>query len=198
LNTPAIIENEEHFTASLTERLGAARQVADRGIKVAFHFHPLVYHQDWRRGYRAVVDQLMRDFAADEVLFISFGTVTFIKPVVQAIRKRGRPTKMLQMELTPAAKGKLSYPDPVKRELFSELHHSFAPWHDKVFMYLCMEKAELWESTFGFTYGSNEEFERDFAEKAFAKIRRERAEGADRNVQRKSMRAGPDFRHGSC
>ncbi|NIV72697.1 MAG: hypothetical protein GWN44_08470, partial [Calditrichae bacterium] len=45
LNTSVIIENEEHFTASLEQRLQAARTIADYGIKVAFHFHPLVYYQ---------------------------------------------------------------------------------------------------------------------------------------------------------
>jgi spore photoproduct lyase len=170
LNTPTIIENEEHFTASLEERWAAARRVADNGIRVAFHFHPIVFYDNWRRDYRDVVSRVLSDFAADEVLFISFGSVTFIKPVIRAIRRRGTPTKILQMELAAGAKGKLSYPDNVKKELFSEVYQAFAPWHDSVFMYLCMEPAELWESTFGRTYPSNEAFELDFGHQVFKKI----------------------------
>ena len=68
------------------------------------------------------------------------------------------------MELVPGAKGKLSYPKSVKRQLFRYIHQALAPWHGKVFMYLCMEKAELWQSTFGRTYQSNEEFEADFGQ----------------------------------
>ncbi len=51
LNPQTIILNEEHFTASLAERLDAARLVADKGIKVAFHFHPMVYYSDWEEDY---------------------------------------------------------------------------------------------------------------------------------------------------
>lgn len=170
LNTPTIIENEEHFTASLDERLAAARHVAGRGIKIAFHFHPMVYYRDWREDYGDLVLQVMARFAPEEVAFVSFGSVTFIKPIVKAIRERGRPTKMLQMELVPGPKGKLSYPDAIKRELFRHIYRSFAPWHDKVYMYLCMEKAELWEATFGFVYGSNDEFEADFGAKVLGKL----------------------------
>ena len=47
LNTPTVIENEEHFTASLESRINAARQLAERGIKVAFHFHPMVWYDGW-------------------------------------------------------------------------------------------------------------------------------------------------------
>ncbi len=170
LNTATIIENEEHFTASLDERLAAARSVADRGIKIAFHFHPMVYYRDWREDYGDLALQVMARFAPEEVAFISFGSVTFIKPIVKAIRERGRPTKMLQMELVPGPKGKLSYPDIIKREQFRHIYTSFAPWQDQVYMYLCMEKAELWQSTFGFVYGSNDEFEADFGEKVLEKL----------------------------
>ncbi len=170
MNTPTIIRNEEHFTASLPERLSAARRVADCGVRVAFHFHPLVYYENWAQDYGNVAKQVTETFDVDEVLFVSFGSVTFIKPVIRAIRERGRPTKMLQMELVPGPKGKLSYPDSVKAEMFAAAYQAFSPWHSKVFMYLCMEKAELWKSTFGFTYPSNEAFETDFGRKVFEKI----------------------------
>jgi spore photoproduct lyase len=144
--------------------------VADHGIKVAFHFHPLVFYGNWKRDYGEVTKKLLEQFQPDEVAFVSFGSVTFIKPVIQAIRRRGRPTKMLQMELVPGAKGKLSYPVSIKKEMFTAAYENFAPWHDKVFMYLCMEEAELWQSTFGFAYETNEEFEEDFLRRVFNKI----------------------------
>jgi spore photoproduct lyase len=171
LNTPTIIENEEHFTASLDERLSAARRVADRGIKVAFHFHPLVFYENWKRDYVEITGELIRQFQPNEVAFVSFGSVTFIKPVIQAIRRRARPTKMLQMDWVPGAKGKLSYPEPIKQAMFAAAYEALTPWHGEVFMYLCMEKAELWRSTFGFAYESNEQFEADFCRKVFEKIR---------------------------
>ena len=189
MNTPTIIRNEEHFTASLPERLSAARRVADCGVRVAFHFHPLVYYENWAQDYGNVAKQVTETFDVDEVLFVSFGSVTFIKPVIRAIRERGRPTKMLQMELVPGPKGKLSYPDSVKAEMFAAAYQAFSPWHSEVFMYLCMEKAELWKSTFGFTYPSNEAFETDFGRKVFEKIENRKNLNAEtRESQRREVR----------
>ena len=127
LNPPVIIENEEHFTASLEQRLRAARRVADRGIKVAFHFHPIVYYQSWDADYPAIVDTLLATFHPDEVLFVSFGSVTLIKPAIQQIRALGHATKILQMPLVPDPHGKLTYPIDIKVQLFRTMHQAFAP-----------------------------------------------------------------------
>jgi len=170
LSTPTLIANEEHFTASLEERLTAARQLADSGGKVAFHFHPILHYDAWAKDYRDVVEAVLGRFDPSEVLFLSFGSLTFIKPVVKAIRRRAWESKILQAELVPTAKGKLSYPEELKKELFSHLYALFEPWHGKVFMYLCMEEARYWTSTFGRVYASNEEFEEDFGRAVRAKL----------------------------
>ncbi|NUO84324.1 hypothetical protein HUU05_29980, partial [candidate division KSB1 bacterium] len=171
LNSPAIIANEEHFTASLAQRIAAARTVADRGIKVAFHFHPLVYYQGWRTDYPAIATTLIARFQPEEVLFVSFGSVTLIKPVIQKMRELGHPTKITQAQLVADPHGKLTYTDEIKIALFKKMFEAFAPWHERVFMYLCMEKAAIWEQVWGHVYRSNEEFERDFGARTMSKVR---------------------------
>ena len=101
-------------------------------------------------------------------LFISMGAVTFIKPVVRQIRRRGGETKILQMDLVPDHNGKLTYPDETKVELFSRLFDCFTPWHAEVFFYLCMEAAPIWEQVLGRAFPTNEEFERAFASHCLA------------------------------
>jgi len=162
LSTDTLIRNEEHGTASLSRRLDAARSVADAGIPVAFHFHPMVHYLDWRDEYSAVARQLVERFNTAEVAFLSMGSVTLIKPVIKEIRRRGGETKILQMELVPDAHGKLTYPDALKLELFQHLYRELSTWHGGVFFYLCMEPSHIWEQTFGHAYDSNEAFEEDF------------------------------------
>jgi spore photoproduct lyase len=163
LNTPTIVDNEEHFTASLDRRLRAARQVADCGVKVAFHFHPMVYYDGWRSDYTGVVDRIMELFSAGEVSFISMGSVTLIKPVIKKIRELGNATRIHQMEMVADPHGKLTYPDSIKIEMFAAMYEALAPWRGDVFTYLCMEKTEIWQQALGYAYPSNEEFEREFA-----------------------------------
>lgn len=163
LNTPVIVENEEHFTASLPRRLEAARRVADRGVRVAFHFHPMVYYDGWRNDYAALARQLIERFDTTEVAFVSFGSVTMTKPVIKKIRELGNPTRIHQMEFVPDPHGKLTYHDDIKVEMFTAMHEALAPWHEDVFVYLCMEKDAIWRRTFGRSYPTNDAFEGDFA-----------------------------------
>lgn len=162
LNTPTVIANEEHGTASLEQRISAARRLVEHGTKVGFHFHPMVFYKQCAEDYETIAHQLIRQFRTDEVLFVSMGTVTFIRPVVQQIRKRGGESKILQMEMAPDPHGKLTYPDDVKIELYSTVYRALSPWHSSVFIYLCMEPAEIWRAALGRVYENNRVFEDAF------------------------------------
>ncbi len=169
LNPQTVIDHEEHLTASLQERINAAKKIAEKGYLVGFHFHPIIYYKDYQKEYKAVFEALIETFDPDQVVLVSFGTLTFIKPVIQKIRKRDFQSKILQMPLTDAA-GKLSYPPEIKKEMFRFAYESFKPWHHKVFFYLCMEDHSLWKEVFGYAYPTNETFEMDMKMHYQAKI----------------------------
>jgi len=165
LNTTTIIENEEHLTASLNKRIGSARKLVDKGVKVGFHFHPIVEYENYLEEYKEVYKRLIGEFKPSEVVLVSFGTLTFIKPVIKQLRGREFRTKITQIEHTDAS-GKTSYPESTKVEMFKHAYESFSPWQkeakeDKVFFYLCMEEHQMWEKTFGYQYATNNDFERD-------------------------------------
>jgi len=159
LNTPTIIQNEEHLAASLDKRIKAALHVAKKGVKVGFHFHPIVEYENYLSEYKEVYDRLLSEFSADEVALISFGTLTFIKPVIKQLRDREFRSKITQMPFEDAS-GKSSYPDNIKQEMFKHAYESFKPWHKDVFFYLCMEEHQMWDKTFGYNYSTNNDFER--------------------------------------
>ncbi len=165
-----MISNEEHYTASLEERFAAARAAANLGIKVAFHFHPMVHYEDSLEDYKNLINRVVENFTPEEVLFVSFGSVTFIKPVMQEIRKRGGESKILQMELVPDPHGKLTYPDEIKLALFHNAYKSFSEWHNKVFFYLCMERSFFWDEVFGEHYLTNDIFEKTMFESMSNKL----------------------------
>jgi spore photoproduct lyase len=171
LNPQTIIDNEEHSTASLNQRLDAARAVADHGVKVAFHFHPMVYYDNWETDYKDIVNRILSDFDPNEVLFISFGSITFIKPVIKKIRERDMGSRILQMEFEKAPKGKLTYPEQVKLDMFHSMNNNFSSWNGKVFFYLCMEKKLFWDEVFGFHYPKNQDFADAFEKSISTKIR---------------------------
>jgi len=162
LNTPTIIENEEHLTASLDKRINAARALADKGVKVGFHFHPIVEYVGYLDEYQKIYEELIARFKPSEVVLVSFGTLTFIKPVIKQLRGREFHTKITQIPHEDAS-GKTSYPDSTKVEMFRHAYESFKPWQsgeERVFFYLCMEEHQMWAKTFGYQYATNNDFER--------------------------------------
>ena len=170
LNAPTIITNEEHRTASLESRLAAARELADKGVLVGFHFHPMVYFEGWEHEYREITESIQKMFSPDETVMISIGTLTFIKPVLHKLRTSGISSKVLQIPMAETA-GKYSYDDETKIKLFSHLFNSFsAEWQKQVFFYLCMEPHSLWDRVFGKSYQSNEHFESDMKNSYMHKI----------------------------
>ena len=169
LNTKTIVENEEHLSASLEKRINAARRLADKGVKIGFHFHPIVEYENYLQEYGEVYAQLVEQFKPEEVVTISLGTLTFIKPVIKKLRVRNFKSKILQMPLIDA-NGKQSYPLETKREMFKHAYDAFAPWHGKVFFYLCMEDHSLWREVFGYEYATNNHFEEEMLNAYRSKI----------------------------
>jgi spore photoproduct lyase len=177
LNTPVIIANEEHLTASLEERLEAAQKVADMGALVGFHIHPIVHHRGWRENYGRIYTELQRRFSTESVVMVSLGTLTFIKPVIRHLRTQPIRSKILQMPLEDAA-GKFSYPFETKLELFRHAYQSFSQqWQRNVFFYMCMEDERLWQPVFSRAYSTNDEFETDMIESYLQKIKAKRNRG---------------------
>ena len=158
LNTTTIIKNEEHLTASLDKRINAARQLADIGVKVGFHFHPIVEYENYLNEYQEVYEKLILQFKSNEVALVSFGTLTFIKPVIKQLRSREFRTKITQIPHANAS-GKSSYPHATKVEMFKSAYESFKAWHNDVFFYLCMEEHGMWKESFGYQYSTNNDFE---------------------------------------
>jgi len=171
LNTPQIIAHEERLTANLDHRLGAARACADKGIALGFHFHPMVRYKNWERDYRNLFQRLKQEFDPSELVLISLGTLTYIKPVLKKIRNRDFLSAILRMPMEEIA-GRYSYPFEQKKELFQLVLDELGGWQDQVYFYMCMEDKELWKPLLGRHYTDNDQFEKDMLDHYFQKLKR--------------------------
>ena len=169
LNPQLFIDNEEHGTASLDQRISSARRLSDKGVLIGFHFHPIVYYENYEKDYSDVVRKVMATFEPSEIAMISMGTLTFIKPAIQKLRSSGLSSKVLQIPMADAV-GKSSYTREIKAEIFNHVYSAFHHWHDRVFFYLCMEESAVWESVFGEYYSSNAEFENALFDSVHSKM----------------------------
>lgn len=171
LNTPTVADREEHFTASPESRLKAAEKTIRAGLPVAFHFHPVFFYRNGYEEYRDLVHQVTDCINSEDVLFVSMGALTLIKPAIRQIRELGFPTKVLQFPHDHDPHGKITYPKEIKRELFSTIYGAFENWQEQVFFYLCMETDDIWQQVLGRSYETNEDFEADFLNHLFTRLK---------------------------
>lgn len=58
INSPYVVQMFEQHTASLAERIEAARKVADAGYPLGIILAPLMRHEGWEQGYTEALDRL--------------------------------------------------------------------------------------------------------------------------------------------
>jgi spore photoproduct lyase len=151
LNARSITEMEEHGAAALEERLDAARRCALNGYKLAFHFDPLFYFSGWKAAYKETVCRLFEYIRPEHIAWISLGCFRFMPPLKAIIGERFPKSNLPYNEFIPGLDGKMRYPKPIRIAIYREMHTLIKSHNSNVFIYLCMESAEVWQKAFGYT-----------------------------------------------
>jgi spore photoproduct lyase len=150
LNTPRIIQTQERATASFDARLKAAARCEKWGYPVAFHFDPLILYDGCEADYREVIEQLFSHVSAENVVWVSLGTLRFppsIKPVIQ---KRFPDSKIVYAEFIKGEDGKMRYFKPLRIKLYRKIIEIIRNHAPEAVVYFCMEDDEIWDKALGF------------------------------------------------
>lgn len=145
LNPHKIIDKNEFFTASLSERLGSAEKCAHAGYKIGFHFDPVIYFNGWEKEYQGVIDLLFSKINPKDMAWISIGTFRFKPELKPIIENRFPDNKILDEELLAGYDNKLRYPYSLRYNMYKSLLNSFKKHFRKLPIYLCMEEFKMWK-----------------------------------------------------
>ncbi len=149
LNPSYIIEKEEHGTASLKQRLKAAKTCKDKGFKVAFHIDPVIYHPEWKANYSELVRQVTMSFTPEEVHHISLGALRFAPSQKPLMRERfGMNSLIPRGEYFLSGDGKLRYDSHLREQMFQFILSRFKKTSSLWKIFLCMENKESWQASF--------------------------------------------------
>jgi spore photoproduct lyase len=149
LNPTKIIAEEEVKTASLEERMDAAKRCQKKGYPIGFHFDPLIYHEEWEKGYQETILSLFKCVDPKRVIWISLGGFRY-PPQLKAIAKERFPnTKIFLGELFPGRDGKFRYFKEIRVGMYQKMVEWLRDVDPNLFIYLCMESKEVWERVFG-------------------------------------------------
>jgi len=146
LNPDSIIKSQELFTASLDERLDAAGICQEAGYRIAFHFDPIIYYDNWYRDYKGVVDRLFSTLNPD-ISWISLGTLRFNPELKSIIESRFPGSDIVYAEMVIAEDGKLRYPEFLRKQIYRDIIKLIREYDQEVGIYLCMESSFVWEDT---------------------------------------------------
>ncbi len=147
VNPEAIVDQEEHKTARLDERLEAARKASDAGYKVAFHFDPMVNYPDWEKGYQELVEQILDILPSDRIAWISLGTLRYISSLKSIVDERFPKSRIFLGEFVPGEDGKMRYLKKIRQRLFRNVQQKVSQLAPEIPTYLCMENSSVWKKT---------------------------------------------------
>jgi spore photoproduct lyase len=149
LNPPKIIEEEEKGTISLEDRITAAQKCQERGYPVGFHFDPIIFYQEWEKGYQETIDSLFRRIDPKGVIWISLGGFRYPPQLKNIVKERFPDTQIFLGELFPGRDGKFRYLKEIRVEMYRKMLGWLKDVDPGLFIYLCMESKEVWEKVFG-------------------------------------------------
>jgi spore photoproduct lyase len=150
MNPQSVIEDDEHGTASLGERLSAARRCQDAGYRLGFHFDPILEYPGWERDYEAMIEQTFAAVDWRKIAWTSLGVLRDTPGLKRIMRSRFPRTRLLTGEQVLCPDGKLRYFHPLRVRMYRKMVGWIRRAAPTVKIYLCMESREVWEQVFGF------------------------------------------------
>ncbi len=149
VNPQHIIDSDEYYTASLSQRLSAARKLLDHGYRIAFHFDPIIYYQEWEHDYFQVIEEIIK--ATDgKISWISMGTLRFYRKLKTIVEQRFPANRYFYGEfILDPQDNKMRYPHIVREMIFRKMMEKIKSLDSHIPVYLCMESPDIWKDVTG-------------------------------------------------
>ncbi|MBN2200987.1 hypothetical protein JW777_03455 [bacterium] len=164
VNPPSVVASEEHGAAPLERRLEAAARAAAAGFLVGFHFDPILDFPDCGKAYSDLADRLFEAVDPSRIAWISLGSLRYPPSLGDVIRTRFPKSRIGYGEMIRGLDGKMRYPRPLRIALYRSVMERIRRKSDDVFVYFCMESADVWERVMGFAPADNADLDFRFAE----------------------------------
>ncbi|MFO7891486.1 MAG: radical SAM protein [bacterium] len=164
LNPQELVSKYEAGSASLKERLAAARKCQDTGFMLGFHFDPILYVRGWEKLYKEVINQVFSSVDSSRIAWISMGSLRYPPDLKKIMKNRFPGHQIIYEEMISGLDGKMRYPRPLRIEMYKTIYHYLKSKDTDLFVYFCMESADVWERVMGKSPESDAELDYWFAE----------------------------------
>lgn len=150
MNPDGVITAEEHGTASLDERLDAMKKVCQAGYPIAIHFDPMIYHEGWESAYEVLVKRIFSAVPKGRITWISIGVLRFNPEMKRKVEDHFPKSKITAAEMVLGKDGKVRYVKPLRLKMLSHLYRLIRAYGgEEPYVYLCMERPDIWQRVMG-------------------------------------------------
>ena len=145
LNPQYVIDRYEPGTASLDQRIEAAKSCQQHGYRIRFRIDPGILYPDWSDGYARMVKSALNNVKPEN---ITLGMLRLLpghkRLAIDAYGARGR--QLAAQKLTDkASDGKMRYHRKRRVEFYNFLIDIIRSIDKSVSISLCRETSEVWE-----------------------------------------------------
>jgi spore photoproduct lyase len=154
VNPDIVRINEEKFSATLQERIEAAKKLVDAGYKIALHFDPIVSIPNADTEYKQTVDFIFSYLKPEDIAWISLGTFRYTNDLKSMMEYNYPESSLLSREFVLCSDSKFRYLRSVRTNLYRMVIGFLQDVNKDLPVYLCMESPEVWMDTLGILPGN--------------------------------------------
>ena len=150
MNPSSIQQSEELGTASIDERLAAAKAVFEHGYSLAFHFDPLIDTD--LKLYQECFEKIAQAIHPQALKWISLGSLRMTQGLRDQMSQRFPKSRLPLSEFLKTKDQKYRYAKPLRVKIFKHIYALIKQYGlDYSPIYLCMEPRHAWDQAFGGT-----------------------------------------------
>jgi spore photoproduct lyase len=145
-----IISREETRTSPLYKRLRTARKAQELGCFVGLHFDPIIIYEGFEKDYEYLINDIGRMLDLEKVIWVSMGLLRFPPKLLDRFIEEER-TNLLYGEFIRGEDGKFRYIKQERIKIYRMLYDQLKAKEEGLFIYLCMEREDVWQKALGVT-----------------------------------------------
>lgn len=155
LSPQRVIDREEKRTSPLYKRLKTARKAQESGCFVGLHFDPVIIYDGFEKDYEYLIEDISRLLDLKKVIWISMGLLRFPPKLLNYFLEEERKN-LLYGEFIRGEDGKYRYIKKERIKVYKMLYELVKTKEEELFVYLCMERKDVWKGVTGMTVDNNE------------------------------------------
>ena len=143
-------------------------KVSRSGYLIGLHFDPMIYHEQWEKGYEKLVRDVFSVVHPDRSAWISIGSLRFNPEMKKKIENNYPDSSLTCAEMVVGDDAKVRYVKPLRLKMYKHLYGQLKNHiSDSNMVYLCMERWDMWEKVFGSRPESNGHLDYLFAKSLY-------------------------------